>query len=75
MSNLQVRDFVITHDARRLVAVSTTIKRQTVDNKPRPSMSARVAAGKDVDETSGFGYKSMERNLVLIDLANYEIIG
>ena len=43
-NSLQVGDFVITPDCTHIVAVTTSLKRVPIENKLKPSMSARVVA-------------------------------
>lgn len=43
MKNVMISDFVIMPDGDRIVAVYTDLKRSLINNKLKPSMSARVA--------------------------------
>lgn len=85
-NHLQLVDFAITPDATRIVAITTSLKRVPIENKLKPSMSARVvdppdpatgAGGGGVgvgEEGGGFGYGAMEHSLMVIRLADVEII-
>ena len=79
-------DFVITPDGLRIVAITTSLKRVPIENKLKPSMSARVVeppaglsapgagAGAVGDELGGFGYGSMEHAVMIMRLADKEIV-
>jgi hypothetical protein len=87
-SNLQVTDFVIHPDDARIIAITTSLKRVPIENKLKPSMSVRAAEptraggsnpiprdiGDDVAGVGGFGYGAMEHGIMVIRLADREII-
>ena len=84
-NSLQVGDFVITPDGTHIVAVTTSLKRVPIENKLKPSMSARVAALPSTgialgtastaagNEHGGFGYGSMEHAVMIVRLTDMEI--
>jgi len=84
-NTLQVSDFVITPDGSRIIAITTSLKRVPIENKLKPSMSARVVdppgavtvsgpgPGAVGDELGGFGYGSMEHAMMIVRLSDKEI--
>jgi hypothetical protein len=84
--NIQLNDFGLTPDGTRLVAIFTNNKRATVDNKLKPSMSARpveepmggvsgaATGGAVADVTGGFGYGTMEHGLMVVRIEDKEIV-
>ncbi|KAK4686064.1 WD repeat-containing protein 26, partial [Tremellales sp. Uapishka_1] len=77
---LQIIDFAITSDQQRMIAATNSIKRVAVDNKMKPSLSARNAdppleVRSDFrDEFSEFKYTNMEHCLSVIRLSDKEFI-
>ncbi|WWC87896.1 uncharacterized protein L201_002795 [Kwoniella dendrophila CBS 6074] len=82
---LQLNDFVITPDGKRIVAITTPLKRVSHNDKLKQSMSARPS---DESETIGpvtnigpnggpmapFQYATMEHSIAIIRIADHEII-
>ncbi|ORY24376.1 WD40-repeat-containing domain protein [Naematelia encephala] len=85
-NTLQIKDFAITSDSNHIVAVTTSLKRVTIESKLKPSMSARHidlpdsetgAGGGGVGVGAGtgaFAYEAMENVLMVIRLADREIV-
>lgn len=59
---------------KHILASTTSLKRVAIENKLKPAMSAPVAVADGADGLGGFGYGSMEHNLVNIRLADREIV-
>jgi hypothetical protein len=73
-NTLQINDFIFTPDAKSIIAGTTSLKRVTVENKLKQSISALVSSdGEGLPRD--FGYGEMEHNLVTIRLEDKEIIG
>nr|XP_018264722.1 WD-repeat protein [Kwoniella dejecticola CBS 10117]OBR86880.1 WD-repeat protein [Kwoniella dejecticola CBS 10117] len=82
---LQLNDFVVTPDGKRIVAITTPLKRVSHNDKLKQSMSARPS---DETETIGpitsigpnggpmmpFQYATMEHSIAVIRIADHEII-
>ncbi|WRT65705.1 uncharacterized protein IL334_002651 [Kwoniella shivajii] len=82
---LQLNDFVITPDGKRIVAITTHLKRVSHNDKLKQAMSARPA---DESETTPavpvigpnggpiqpFQYATMEHSIAVIRIADHEII-
>ena len=78
--HLQINDFIITPDATRLVAVTTSLKRVPIEDKLTVSMSTRPAAtsryagvGVIGEAPVDFDISAMEHTLMVIRLADKEI--
>nr|XP_019012068.1 WD-repeat protein [Kwoniella pini CBS 10737]OCF50849.1 WD-repeat protein [Kwoniella pini CBS 10737] len=82
---IQLNDFVVTPDGKRIVAITTPLKRVSHNDRLKQSMSARPS---DETETIGpvtsigpnggplapFQYATMEHSLAVIRIADHEII-
>lgn len=65
--SLQISDFAITPDGTRIVAVTTAMRRVSVQNKLKPTISARIIE-------DNFHYGNMNRGLTVMRIADREII-
>lgn len=65
--SLQIGDFAITPDGTRIVAVTTAMRRVSVQNKLKPTISARIIE-------DDFQYGNMNRGLTVMRIADREII-
>jgi hypothetical protein len=73
-NTLQINDFIFTPDAKSIIAGTTSLKRVTVENKLKQSISALVSSdGEGLPRD--FGYGEMEHHLITIRLEDKEIIG
>ncbi|WVQ79097.1 hypothetical protein IAT38_001191 [Cryptococcus sp. DSM 104549] len=77
---LQIRDLVVTQDGKRIVCISTPLKRVHHNDKLRQSMSGRPAEGTEMLELGGpgaqgqFGFATMENSIVAIRIEDHEIV-
>ncbi|WVQ93433.1 hypothetical protein IAU59_000504 [Kwoniella sp. CBS 9459] len=88
-SPLQLSDFVITPDGKRIVALTTPLKRVSHNDRLKQAMSARPteesetlgpaaasggAGGSSSAVSQPFQYATMERSIAVIRIADHEII-
>lgn len=78
INSIQISDFAITPDGSKLVAATTILKRthgQGASGKLKPSISARVVDGTDTATwEDGLQYANMDHGLVVINLADRDIV-
>ncbi|KAL1406407.1 hypothetical protein Q8F55_008106 [Vanrija albida] len=72
--NIQVIDFAITPDATRIIALTTFLGRVTVDNKIHPSISTRCLDPPPPTRADADIYSWMAHGLLIIRVADKEII-
>ncbi|EJT52339.1 negative regulation of gluconeogenesis-related protein [Trichosporon asahii var. asahii CBS 8904] len=78
INSIQISDFAITPDGSKLVAATTILKRTNPggNGKMKPSISARVVDGTDTATWAedGLQYNNMDHGLVVINLADRDIV-
>lgn len=74
----QIVDFVITPDDQRIVALTTSLKRIAIENKLKQSSSTRPEdpprQRTSQSHNESFAYGSMEHGMMIIRLADKEVI-
>ncbi|OCF74989.1 hypothetical protein I204_03836 [Kwoniella mangroviensis CBS 8886] len=81
----QLKDFVITPDGKRIIAITTLLKRVFHNDKLRQSMSSRPSEESEIIESTTaigpngaslapFYYATMEYSLMMIRIADHNII-
>jgi poly(3-hydroxybutyrate) depolymerase len=75
--SIQFRDFIITPDGSRIIAVTAYIRRHLEEPKPKPSMSGRPAHdplnGIEGGAVEEFGYEEMDHGVMVIRIADKHI--